>query len=131
MNNKWERDLPMQCGSRFSVIRCVKTYRLQTTSPSTIEFFQLRTAASGLPHMRDMQMSQTQRDFTQLLRCERISFLDRNRPTLRRLSALGHDLGPRSGDWCTGAHNPKSADIIGPSGMAMIAVVTNCCEITA
>ena len=50
----------MQCGSRFSVIRCVKTYRLETTSLSTMEFFQLRTVASGLPRMRDMQTSQTQ-----------------------------------------------------------------------
>ena len=83
----------MQCGSRFSVIRCVKTHRLQTTSPSTIEFFQLRTVASGLPRMRDMQMSQTRRDFTQLLRRERISFPDRNQQALRRLSVLGTILG--------------------------------------
>ena len=117
----------MQCGSRFSVIRCVKTCRLQTTSPSTIEFFQLRTAASGLPHMRDMQMSQTQRDFTQLLRHGRISFPVRNQPILQRLSVLGHD-------WvrcARGAHKPENADVVGPSGMAMIAVVTNCCEISA
>src|ERR1700688_4366080 len=81
----------MQCGSRFSVIRCVKTRRLETTSPSTIEFFQLRTVASVLPRMRDMQMSQTRRDFTQLRRHERISFPDRNQPALRRLSNLGPD----------------------------------------
>ena len=81
--------------------------------------------------MRDMQVSQTRRDFTQLLRRERISFPNRNQQALRRLSVLGHDLGLGSGDWCTGAHNPENADIVGPSGMAMIAVVTNCCEITA
>jgi hypothetical protein len=38
-----------------------------------------------------MQMSQTQRDFTQLRRRQRISFLDWNQPTLQRLSVLGHD----------------------------------------
>jgi hypothetical protein len=34
-------------------------------------------------------------------------------------------------DWCTGAHNSENADIVDPSGMAMIAVITDCCEITA
>src|SRR5580658_9503079 len=35
----------MQCGSRFSVIRCVKTRRLQTTSLSRNEFLPRRNAA--------------------------------------------------------------------------------------
>jgi hypothetical protein len=116
----------MQCGSRFSVIRCVKTRRLQTTSLSKIEFLPWRPTASGLPRMRDTQVSQTQRDFARFPRRERISFPARNQPTLRRLSLLGHDwlMGAR------GVHIPENADIVGPSGMAMIAVVTNCCEIT-
>src|SRR5580704_17591061 len=110
----------MQCGSRFSVIRCVKTRRLQTTSPSTLEFFQPRDVALGLPRIRDMQMSQTQRDFTQLLRGGRISFPVRNQPILQRLSVLGHDWVMRA----RGAHNFENADVVGPNGMAMIAVVT-------
>jgi hypothetical protein len=40
-------------------------------------------------------------------------------------------LGPRSGETRTGAQKPGNADVVGPSGMAMIAVVTNCCEFTA
>jgi hypothetical protein len=38
-----------------------------------------------------MQMSQTQRDFTQLRQRQRISFFLWNQPTLQRLSLLGHD----------------------------------------
>jgi hypothetical protein len=117
----------MQCGSRFSVFRCVKTRRSQTTSLSKIEFLQWRPIASGLPRMRDMQVSQTQSDFARLRNRERISFPARNQPTLHRLSILGHDwlMG------CTGVDIPENADIVGPSGMAMIAVFTDCCEITA
>jgi hypothetical protein len=81
--------------------------------------------------MRDMQVSHTQRDFTQLLRRQKKFIPDRNQSALRRLWVLGHGLVLRSGGWCTGAHNPENADIVGPSGMAMIAVVTNRCEITA
>jgi hypothetical protein len=69
-------------------------------------------------------MSQTQRDFTQLRGRQRISFSAWNQPTLQHLLILGHD-------WERGAHNPENADVVGPSGMAMIAVVTNCCEISA
>jgi hypothetical protein len=74
-----------------------------------------------------MQMSQTQRDFTQFRRRQRISFSAWNQPTLQRLSVLGHD-------WLMGARafiSPENADIVGPGGMAMIAVATNCCGITA
>jgi hypothetical protein len=77
--------------------------------------------------MRDMQVSQTQSDCARLRNRERISFPARNQPTLHRLSILGHDwlMG------CTGVDIPENADIVGPSGMAMIAVFTDCCEITA
>jgi hypothetical protein len=77
--------------------------------------------------MRDMQVSQSQRDFAQLRNRERIS-LSRAEPTYLA-SLIG--LGPRLVDSCTGAYNSENPDIVGPSGMAMIAVVTNCCEITA
>jgi hypothetical protein len=40
-------------------------------------------------------------------------------------------LGPRLGEMCAGAHKPENADVVGPSGLAMIAVVTNYCEISA
>ncbi|HLN39970.1 MAG TPA: hypothetical protein VK337_19485 [Xanthobacteraceae bacterium] len=74
-----------------------------------------------------MQMSQTQRDFTQMRRRQRISFF-RLEPT--DLAVL-IGFGPRLGDACAGAHNLENADVVGPSGMAMIAVITDCCEVTA
>jgi hypothetical protein len=74
-----------------------------------------------------MQMSQTQRDFTQLLRRERISFRDRNQAALRRLSILGHDRVTGARALMTLKMRTSSA----LSGMAMIAVVTNRCEMTA
>jgi hypothetical protein len=40
-------------------------------------------------------------------------------------------FGPRLGDACAGAHNLENADVVGPSGMAMIAVISDGCEITA
>src|ERR1700730_1832638 len=117
----------MQCGSRFSVFRCVKTRRLQTTRPSPIEFLPRRNTTSVLPRIRDMHMSQTRRDFTQLPQRQRISFSAWNQATLSHLLLLGHD-------WvrcARGAYKPENADVGGPSGMAMIAVVTNCCEFPA
>jgi hypothetical protein len=117
----------MQCGSRFSVFRCVKTRRSQTTSLSKIEFLQRRPIASGLPHMRDMQVSQIQREFARLRNRERISFPARNQPALHRLSILGHD-------WLMGARafiSLKMRTSSALSGMAMIAVLTDRCEITA
>jgi hypothetical protein len=72
-------------------------------------------------------MSQTLRDFTQLRRRQRISFSAWNQPTLPNLLVLGHDRVRRA----RGAHKPENADVVGAPGMAMIAVVTNCCEITA
>jgi hypothetical protein len=77
--------------------------------------------------MRDMQVSQTQRDFTEFPRRERNSFPARNQPTLHRLSILGHD-------WLMGARafiSLKMRTSSALSGMAMIAIVTNRCEITA
>src|SRR5271169_4169719 len=117
----------MQCGSRFSVIRCVKTRPLQTTSLSRNEFLPRRNRASVLPRIRDMQMSQTQRDFTQLRRRQRISFLDWNQAALQRLLVLGHDRVRCA----RGAHSLENADVVGPNGMAMIAIIADCCEITA
>ena len=89
--------------------------------------FAASQCSSGLPRIRDVQRSQTQRDFTQLRRCQRISFCAWNQPTLRHLLLLGHG---RVG-CARGAHNLENADVAGPSGkicpsdMAMIAVVTN------
>jgi hypothetical protein len=118
----------MQCGSRFSVFRCVKTRRLQTAYQTYQKLnFAVAPIASGLPRMRDLQVSQTQRDFARLRNRQRISFPARNQPTLHRLLILGND-------WvrcARGIHKPENADVVGPSGMAMIAVVTDCCEITA
>jgi hypothetical protein len=73
-----------------------------------------------------MQMSQTRLDFTQLRRRQRISFPAWNQPTLQRLSVLGHDRVMRA----RGAHNLENADVVGPNGMAMIAVIPSCREIT-
>jgi hypothetical protein len=72
-------------------------------------------------------MSRTQRDFTQMHRRQRISFSVWNQPTLQRLSVLGHDCVMRA----RALKNFESTDVVGPSGMAMIAVLTDCCEITA
>jgi hypothetical protein len=74
-----------------------------------------------------MQMSQTRRDFTPLPQRERISLPARNQATLPRLSCLGHDQLTRARALATF----ENADIVGPSGTAMMAVVTNCCEFTA
>jgi hypothetical protein len=41
-------------------------------------------------------MSQTQRDFTQMHRRQRISFSVWNQPTLQRLSVSGHDCVMRA-----------------------------------
>src|ERR1700683_5450617 len=100
----------MQRGSRFSVFRCVKTRRLQTISLSKIESLPVRPIVSRLPRMRDMQVSQSQRDFAQLRNRERIS-LSRAEPTYLA-SPIG--LGPRLVDSCTGAYNSENPDIVGP-----------------
>src|ERR1700726_3823458 len=107
----------MQCGSRFSVSRCVKTHRLQTTSPSTIEFFRCA------PLRQDYLVCVTCRCHTHPARFYSIVTARKNYfppGTSRPCGAyrswatiLGYDLGLRSGDWCTGAHNPENADIVG------------------
>jgi len=74
-----------------------------------------------------MQMSQTQRDFTQMPQRERNFNSSRNQATLPRLPLSGHDQLTRA--WALTAF--ENADIVGPSGTAMMAVVTNCCEFTA
>jgi hypothetical protein len=73
-----------------------------------------------------MQMSQTQREFTQLLGYQRISFSVWNQPTLQRLSFSGHDRVMRARALITLKMRTSSA----LSGMAMIAAIRNC-EFTA
>jgi hypothetical protein len=74
-----------------------------------------------------MQMSQTPARFLRNCRSAKEFHFGAEPSDLGALIALG----PRSVDSCTGAHNLENADIVGPSGMAMMAVVTNCCEFTA